>query len=135
MATCPLCDYTGSWRSVEGHISGMTDDDHRGKVGQNYRERIKETVGESPTLEGDERATMALPAEGSGGGSSESGPSVQVEESEEVSGWGLVASTAVVAVVVVLVATTSTPDLEGQASGVDELEADGQQTNVARRYQ
>lgn len=36
--TCPVCgDYTGKRSSVEAHITGKSDDDHRGKVGKDYR--------------------------------------------------------------------------------------------------
>lgn len=35
---CPFCDYTNTSRkSVEGHISGKSDEAHKGKVGRAYR--------------------------------------------------------------------------------------------------
>lgn len=32
--TCPLCDYEGSRKQVEAHISAMGDDAHKGKTGR-----------------------------------------------------------------------------------------------------
>jgi hypothetical protein len=55
MATCPLCDYEGPSRSVEAHISGKADDAHAGRIGRQYRARIRETVGEGqPDLPAEE---------------------------------------------------------------------------------
>jgi hypothetical protein len=35
---CPVChDYHGKPESVEGHITGKSDDDHRGQIGKDYR--------------------------------------------------------------------------------------------------
>jgi hypothetical protein len=38
--TCPICqDYTGERSSVEAHITGKSDDSHKGKVGKDFRTR------------------------------------------------------------------------------------------------
>jgi hypothetical protein len=38
--TCPVCrDYTGPRSSVEAHITGKSDSDHKGQVGKDYRVR------------------------------------------------------------------------------------------------
>ena len=35
---CPVCrDYHGKPESVEGHITGKSDGDHRGQIGKDYR--------------------------------------------------------------------------------------------------
>ena len=35
---CPVCrDYHGKPESVEGHITGKSDEDHRGQIGKDYR--------------------------------------------------------------------------------------------------
>lgn len=35
---CPICDeYHGKPESVEGHITGKSDEAHRGKIGKDYR--------------------------------------------------------------------------------------------------
>lgn len=44
MAHCPFCDYEGAPRSVEAHISGKTDDAHRGKVGSQWRANIRDPL-------------------------------------------------------------------------------------------
>lgn len=54
MAKCPFCEYTGASSSVEAHISGKSDETHKGKVGSNYRGLIDATVGEgtdAPAIE------------------------------------------------------------------------------------
>ena len=38
---CPLCSYTNSPRSVEGHISAKTDEKHKGEVGRQYRDQLR----------------------------------------------------------------------------------------------
>jgi len=40
---CPLpgCDYEGAPSSVEGHISGKSDELHEGELGRNYREELR----------------------------------------------------------------------------------------------
>jgi hypothetical protein len=36
--TCPVCqDYTGEQGSVEAHITGKSDEAHKGRVGKDYR--------------------------------------------------------------------------------------------------
>jgi hypothetical protein len=43
--TCPACqDYTGPRSSVEAHITGKSDSDHKGRVGKDYR--VKDGDGE-----------------------------------------------------------------------------------------
>lgn len=38
--TCPICqNYTGERSSVEAHITGKSDDSHKGKVGKDFRTR------------------------------------------------------------------------------------------------
>jgi len=94
MATCPLCDYEGPSRSVEAHISGKADDAHAGRIGRQYRARIRETVGEGQP---------DLPAE--------EGPSDVGEEGLSPT-LSVVASTVVLAVVVVATASESSePEL------------------------
>lgn len=43
---CPIdgCGYSGSVKSVEGHISGATSGEHGGAVGQNYRGDLVEAA-------------------------------------------------------------------------------------------
>ncbi len=39
--TCPICgDYSGAPRSVAAHISGMSDDLHKGEVGRSYEDEL-----------------------------------------------------------------------------------------------
>lgn len=48
--TCPACEeYTGPMSSVEAHISRLTDDDHAGTVGREYREELEQQESEMPT--------------------------------------------------------------------------------------
>lgn len=53
--TCPACeDYTGAMSSVEAHISRLTDDDHAGTVGREYRGELEQQASggsETPTAD------------------------------------------------------------------------------------
>jgi len=53
MVQCPWCDYEGSRRSVEAHVSGSTDDDHSGRVGNHLAEVLDEDGGESVESSGE----------------------------------------------------------------------------------
>ena len=52
-ASCPIdgCDYKGTPRSVEAHISASTTGQHKGEVGRTYRERLRN--GMEPEASGD----------------------------------------------------------------------------------
>ena len=66
---CPICDeYYGKPESVEGHITGKSDDSHRGKIGKDYRvvrdgvrtlstEQNPELKGTIPLLDEEQDAT------------------------------------------------------------------------------
>lgn len=63
--SCPFCDYTGSRASIEGHISGKTDEAHQGKVGRDWRGsfapvEVEKGSGES-TESGGSPTSAALP--------------------------------------------------------------------------
>lgn len=79
---CPLgdCGYTGPMRSVEAHISGNTDDDHRGEVGRLHRESLVSQVEDEQT--GEETNTDEQGSSGSPEVVADGGPE-QVEETGE----------------------------------------------------
>lgn len=57
-ATCPLCGaYTGTVPAVEAHISSKIDPTHRGAVGVQYRDEIKESAG--PVEVPDEKPSLS----------------------------------------------------------------------------
>lgn len=37
---CPYCEYSGMVSAVEGHISGKSDEAHRGKVGRDLKDHL-----------------------------------------------------------------------------------------------
>lgn len=85
---CPFCEYEGMVASVEGHISGKSDEAHRGKVGRDLREYLPQTT---------EEATEET--------NQESYPKQSVEDLEP--GTALVAASVVLAVVVLVGAAGS----------------------------
>jgi hypothetical protein len=76
VATCPIdqCDYTGPSRSVEAHISGSSDENHKGELGRNWRQTIEashreeETDREGPTEGASESTEAETETERSEGG-------------------------------------------------------------------
>lgn len=64
MAKCPFCEYESSSSSVEAHVSGCTDENHKGKLGSNYRGIIEASVGEGAvdTDRGDESVADLSPS-------------------------------------------------------------------------
>jgi hypothetical protein len=55
MAQCPICtEFEGSVSSVEAHISGKSDDLHRGEVGWKHRDALLEDDQEGDADEGSE---------------------------------------------------------------------------------
>lgn len=138
MARCPLCDFTGPSGSVEAHISGCTDDDHRGEVGWNYRERINATVGEDdgraerPALEGDEVAEPPT---------SDRPPATETE-GEVSATWAVLGATIVLALLVIATASTSTGGGGSISDGSDSSDgsassstADDREGELAARFQ
>lgn len=47
---CPYCEYEGRVDAVEAHISGKSDDAHRGRVGADLREHLPQ-VEESESID------------------------------------------------------------------------------------
>jgi len=141
------CDYTGSWRSVEGHISSKTDEAHRGKLGSHYRERIRATVGDddsgaqrvesattSPPSEHTEEATpdAASSSSSSGDGSSGSSePEPEPEPREESGGLGLAAGTLIIGLAFVISSSTSSDDGSSTSSDDGSSHDGGQATQTA----
>lgn len=79
---CPVeggCDYAGSVKSVEGHISASTEGDHQGEAGANFREELRkqaEAVAEAGREGASEVADAAREDVGSSAGSFLAGPAV-----------------------------------------------------------
>lgn len=88
MAECPFCEYVGSSSSVEAHVSGKSDEPHKGKVGSNYRGIIRSTVGE-----------VDADPDGPPGGSDEIASSGEGEDGLGP-GWVLLGSTVLLVVLV-----------------------------------
>lgn len=68
---CPIagCEYTGSPRSVESHISAKTDKNHKGEVGRQYRDQLrapKPTSNERSDEVADEHVTNEVARDDSG---------------------------------------------------------------------
>jgi hypothetical protein len=140
MATCPVCeDFTGPARSVEAHISGLTDEAHRGKVGRNHRERIKATVGDDgragrPELEESEVADPPTP---------DRPPTTQIEgegKGDVSATWGLLGGTVVLALMVLATTSTSgggsSPDgSDGSETSVSSSMVDDPENGLAQRYE
>ena len=117
MATCPLCDYVGPWRSVEAHVSGSTDEAHRGEVGRNYRGRIKATVGgDDSGAEEAEKATPPTASEGSEDATPEAGGNSTPEPREGSGSLALVAGTVMLGLAVVISSSTSSDGGSDQAT-------------------
>ena len=61
--TCPLCEeFQGSMSSVQGHISGSTDEDHAGRIGNEVMSGSGETES-SETIEFPENPDQSDPVE------------------------------------------------------------------------
>lgn len=84
-ATCPVCrEYEGGPRQVQAHISGCTDEAHRGSTGSNYREQVwaEHRLGDSEGSEGesreeqeaDESGEIETETDGSGSETGDEGP-------------------------------------------------------------
>lgn len=65
-STCPLCgEYTGKPASVEAHITGKSDETHKGRTGNEFREEIRGTgPGQVPSEDLDREANQPRPSEG-----------------------------------------------------------------------
>lgn len=93
---CPFCDYRGSRRSIEAHISGKTDEAHKGKLGRQWRDSIAASVAEV----GDEGADQEDPSSDTSEEASLPDLDQPEGESDLPAGWALVAATVLFAVVV-----------------------------------
>lgn len=58
-ADCPFCEYEGATRQVEAHISGRSDENHRGRVGADWRATIANSHGNDES-EGNATSTALL---------------------------------------------------------------------------
>jgi hypothetical protein len=90
---CPHCDYEGRVASVEAHISGKSDEVHRGHVGQTFRDSLPQLGNDTEPEE--------------------------LEELEQPSSFGsvspglaLIAATVLLAVVVITSTSPSAPESE-----------------------
>lgn len=108
---CPLCgEYEGEPASVEAHISSRVDEDHRGSVGEHYRDEIAASGGDDPAATTNHGASSAAvvendPAasnsyESSGEGVAEPGETSAYEGVDVEPGRALLLGTVVFAVVV-----------------------------------
>lgn len=63
--TCPIdgCNYQGTPRSVEAHISSNTDEPHSGEVGRAYRGRFGETEETGEPVKASQERVAAAPEE------------------------------------------------------------------------
>lgn len=62
-AVCPLCgDYTGKPESVEAHITGKSDETHKGRFGAEFRNEIRD--GEATPEASPERSPSPSPSDG-----------------------------------------------------------------------
>jgi len=128
MATCPLCDYVGPSRSVEAHVSGSTDEAHRGEVGRNYRERIRATVGDDDSgAEEAEKATPPSASERSEDATPEAGGESTAEPREGSGGLALVAGTVMLGLAFVISSSSSSGDGSGSSSDGSGSSSDGGQ--------
>lgn len=97
---CPICgEYHGFPKSVEAHITGKSDDDHRGQVGKDYRVIDGDTrlISEEPanvpipdeqeqkslTESGSE--TLEIPTNGAGSGNGNESGNSDESDNEETS--------------------------------------------------
>jgi hypothetical protein len=96
---CPHCEYEGVVSSVEAHISGKSDEAHKGHVGQSFRNSLPQ-VGEGDESAGVEDSESAGLSPGSAllmasallvvvvlVGSSSGVSESAVEQSEDPEGW------------------------------------------------
>jgi len=120
---CPFCDYGGSRRSIEAHISGKTDEAHKGKLGRQWRDSIVASVAEVEDEEEDQEETSS----DTDGEASFPDLDQPERESDLPAGWALLAATVLFLVVVLVLAdsggveeTTSTEEIEGDQDGEDE---------------
>lgn len=47
MVECPLCDYSGTVREVQAHISGKSDPAHKGYSGKDFKRQIQDQKKEA----------------------------------------------------------------------------------------
>lgn len=103
MAECPFCEYEGSTRSVEAHISGSRDEEHSGRLGSNHRGMIQSSVDEDDFIDGD----------------GQNGTNEQFEDIAPTTAL-LVASAVVVAVVLIGSSGSSGSDVSGESDASSE---------------
>lgn len=105
VAKCPMdgCDYEGPARSVEAHVSGTSDDLHRGELGRNWRSVIE------ASHESDEQAAEA---------SAEATETPSEGSNQE--GVGVPPGAAVLVATVLLGLMVVATSVEGSAGGSDE---------------
>lgn len=123
---CPLdgCEYTGSVKSVEAHISGNSRGEHQGKVGRQFRDRLVDGSSQPVELEPEEKADPPEALGEQGGEASETPQQTGSVGSERANEGGsaskvtLVAGTALVGLAVLLEANQ-----EGDATSEGEAQA------------
>lgn len=133
---CPLgdCTYTGPLRSVEAHISGNQDPDHKGEVGRTYRQDLREQLeAEDPArarvaageAEGSEEALVEPTEESTEDGEESEVPEAASEEGGQGSvppGWMLLFATVALLVIVLATSVTSVEVSDGEADQEDEAD-------------